>query len=150
MTKIYNKMIDEKIASLNTEHVSVEESRVWSKKGIILVALVEDNVIGFIRSFPYSDRNCYAGISQFSVYVDKEYRRSGIGNLLLSDFLTKMDNTQCWKILSRVFPENMASRNLLSKHGFREVGVYEKHGKVDGKWVDAVIVERLLSTASKN
>ena len=49
-----------------------------------------------------------------------------------------------WKLLSRVFVENVASRNLLRSLGFREVGIYEKHGRLDGAWRDVVIVERLI------
>jgi phosphinothricin acetyltransferase len=49
-----------------------------------------------------------------------------------------------WKLLSRVFLENVASRRLIRELGFREVGTYEKHGKLDGQWRDVVIVERLI------
>ena len=49
-----------------------------------------------------------------------------------------------WKLLSRVFVENAASRRLLASVGFREVGVYEKHAQLDGRWRDVVIVERLI------
>ena len=49
-----------------------------------------------------------------------------------------------WKLLSRIFPENTASRKLCASLGFREVGIYEKHGQLDGKWKDTVIVEKLL------
>jgi len=49
-----------------------------------------------------------------------------------------------WKLVSRVFLSNFASRNLCKSCGFREVGIYEKHAKLDGKWVDKVIVERLI------
>ena len=49
------------------------------------------------------------------------------------------------KLVSRVFVENRASRNLIGTLGFREVGIYEKHGKLDGAWKDVVIVERLIS-----
>jgi phosphinothricin acetyltransferase len=49
-----------------------------------------------------------------------------------------------WKLLSRVFTDNAASRHLLRSLGFREVGIYEKHGCLDGVWRDVVIVERLL------
>jgi phosphinothricin acetyltransferase len=52
-----------------------------------------------------------------------------------------------WKLLSRVFPENVASRALLRATGFREVGVYEKHAQLDGAWRDVIIVERFLLTA---
>ena len=49
-----------------------------------------------------------------------------------------------WKLVSRVFVENAASRGLLRKVGFREVGVYERHAQLDGEWRDVVIVEKLL------
>jgi L-amino acid N-acyltransferase YncA len=49
-----------------------------------------------------------------------------------------------WKLLSRIFLSNEGSQALCRKHGFREVGVYEKHGKLDGRWLDVVIVERLI------
>ena len=48
------------------------------------------------------------------------------------------------KLVSRIFPENDASRALCRALGFREVGVYEKHGQLDGVWKDCVIVERHL------
>ena len=54
-----------------------------------------------------------------------------------------------WKVLSRVFPENDASRALCRRHGFREVGTYERHAKLDGEWRDVVIVERLLGEAAR-
>jgi phosphinothricin acetyltransferase len=54
------------------------------------------------------------------------------------------ENAGFWKLLSRVFVENQASRNLIRKFGFREVGIYEKHARLDGVWRDVVIVERLI------
>jgi phosphinothricin acetyltransferase len=52
-------------------------------------------------------------------------------------------------LVSRIFPFNEASRALCRKHGFREVGVYEKHARLDGRWLDVVIVERLISSNPK-
>ena len=49
-----------------------------------------------------------------------------------------------WKLLSRIFPQNTASRKLCASLGFREVGIYEKHGRLNGKWMDTVIVEKSL------
>jgi L-amino acid N-acyltransferase YncA len=49
-----------------------------------------------------------------------------------------------WKLLSRIFLFNEASRALCRKHGFRKVGVYERHEQLDGRWLDVVIVERLI------
>jgi phosphinothricin acetyltransferase len=53
-----------------------------------------------------------------------------------------------WKLVSRVFVENAASRRLLASVGFREVGVYRRHARLDGQWRDVVIVERLLAGAA--
>jgi len=50
-----------------------------------------------------------------------------------------------WKLVSRIFPFNTASRALCRSCGFREVGVYEKHGCLDGQWLDVIIVERLIT-----
>jgi L-amino acid N-acyltransferase YncA len=49
-----------------------------------------------------------------------------------------------WKLTSRVFVENEPSRKLLLSLGFREVGVHEKHARLDGLWRDVVVVERLI------
>jgi phosphinothricin acetyltransferase len=46
--------------------------------------------------------------------------------------------------MSRVFPENRASLALMARSGYREVGIHEKHGKLEGVWKDTVIVERLI------
>ena len=58
--------------------------------------------------------------------------------------IAESEQAGLWKLVSRVFVENAASRSLLLSLGFREVGIYEKHGKLDGVWRDVVIVERLI------
>ncbi len=64
-------------------------------------------------------------------------------------FLDALERAGFWKVLSRLFPENAASRALCARHGFREVGVYRRHGKLDGEWRDVLIVERLLGAAAR-
>jgi len=49
-----------------------------------------------------------------------------------------------WKLVSRIFVENIASRKLVASCGFREVGTYQRHARLDGEWRDVVIVERLI------
>ena len=74
----------------------------------------------------------------------------GWGDLLMSEFVQELAADGKWKVLSRVFVENEASRRLLAKHGFREVGIYRKHARLDGAWRDGVIVERLLGPAEED
>jgi len=84
------------------------------------------------------------GIAEVSVYVAREFRRRGAGRIALSELINQAKAKGFWKLVSRVFPENQASRALIRSLGFREVGIYEKHGKLDGRWRDVVIVERHL------
>ena len=112
------------------------------------IVVVEDGgtVIAFAATSPYRARECYAGIAEFSVYVAPEARGRGAGRLAMTALLHAAEGAGFWKLLSRVFIENAPSRALLASLGFREVGVYEKHGRLDGQWRDVVIVERLLPT----
>jgi phosphinothricin acetyltransferase len=63
----------------------------------------------------------------------------------MTAFIPACEQAGLWKLVSRLFPENAASRALCRRHGFREVGVYEKHARLDGAWRDVVIVERLIA-----
>jgi phosphinothricin acetyltransferase len=108
------------------------------------VAQAGDEIVGWAGAGPYRDRECYWGIGEFSMYVHRDWRRRGVGDLLLAGLINEAERTGLWKLLSRIFPFNAASRALCRKHGFREVGVYEKHARLDGRWRDVVIVERLI------
>ena len=79
-----------------------------------------------------------------SVYVAREARGAGAGLVALRALLAAAEERGFWKLLSRIFPENVASLALHRKAGFREVGVYRRHGKLDGEWRDCVIVEKLI------
>jgi phosphinothricin acetyltransferase len=67
----------------------------------------------------------------------------------LAALLESAERAGFWKLVSRVFPENQASRGLIRSVGFREVGIYDKHAKLDGVWRDVVIVERLVNANLK-
>jgi phosphinothricin acetyltransferase len=67
-----------------------------------------------------------------------------VGRTLLDALVGVAKDRGDWKLVSRIFPFNTASRALCRACGFREVGVYEKHGRLDGRWLDVVIVERLI------
>jgi phosphinothricin acetyltransferase len=92
----------------------------------------------------YRPRECYAGIAEFSIYLDRSARGRGLGRQLLSALIDVAREHGYWKLVSRIFPSNAGSRALCRSCGFREVGTYEKHGRLDGQWRDVVIVERLI------
>ncbi len=74
-------------------------------------------------------------------------RGRGAGRRALEALIGEAERAGFWKLVSRIFPENEASRRLIRSLGFREVGIYEKHGQLDGVWRDVIIVERLIPAA---
>ena len=145
---IYNQGIEDRIATYETEPRSAEEQQAWLRAIAdfypAVVAQIEGEIVGWAGAGPYRDRECYRGIGEFSIYVRRDWRGRNVGDLLVAALISEAERLGLWKLLSRIFPFNAASRALCRKHGFREVGVYEKPARLDGRWIDVVIVERLI------
>jgi L-amino acid N-acyltransferase YncA len=144
---VYNQGIEERGATFETDLRSPAEIAAKladSARFPWLVAEERGAVVGFASLSAYRPRACYAGIAEFSIYLDRAARGRGVGRHLLASLVDTARDRGYWKLVSRVFPFNTASRALCRACGFREVGVYEKHGRLDGRWIDVVIVERLI------
>jgi L-amino acid N-acyltransferase YncA len=153
IAEIYNQGIEDRVATYETKRRSAEDQQAWlqaiADRYPAVVAQIDGEIIGWAGAGPYRDRECYRGIGEFSMYVHRDWRRRGVGDLLVAALISEAERLGLWKLLSRIFPFNEASRALCRKHGFREVGVYEKHARLDSEWLDVVIVERLISTNLK-
>lgn len=147
MTEIYNEGIADRIATFETNPRSVEDVVAWfaADRPIVVVVDAEGQVAGYAATFSYADRCCYAGIAEFSVYVRRSHRGQGVGAKAMAALIESATQAGYWKLLSRVFVENHASLSLLRSMGFREVGIHEKHGKLDGVWRDVVAVEKVIA-----
>jgi L-amino acid N-acyltransferase YncA len=146
ITAIYNEGIADRIATFETEPRSAGQITEWftGRQLVIVAESAETGPVAFAASFPYSARPCYAGIGEFSVYVARVYRGCGAGRAVLGALIEAAPACGLHKLTSRVFSENIASRSLLRGLGFVEIGIHRRHGKLDGRWCDCVIVERLL------
>ena len=144
---IYNQGIEDRVATFETRLRSVEEVQSWFD-GVHPIVVVENDqgIIAFGSTSAYSNRECYGGIAECSVYVRRDMRGGGAGRLALQALIQAATNAGFWKLVSRVFVENKPSRALIGSLGFREVGIYEKHARLDGTWRDVIIVERLIET----
>jgi phosphinothricin acetyltransferase len=144
---IYTQGIEDRTATFETRPRAAVDVLPWLG-GRHPVVVVEDagRVVAFAAASTYRPRECYAGVAECSVYVARADRGRGAGRVALAELMTACAAAGFWKLVSRVFPENAASRALLRRLGFREVGVYEKHAQLEGVWRDVVIVERLLTT----
>lgn len=142
---IYNDGIADRVATFETAPRAAEDIRGWfDDRHPIIVVEEGAAIIAFAATSTYRPRACYVGIAEFSVYVAQTARGRGAGRVAMQALIAAAEQAGFWKLVSRVFVENAPSRALLRSLGFREVGVYEKHGQLDGVWRDVVIVERLL------
>jgi L-amino acid N-acyltransferase YncA len=145
VASIYNAGIEERVATFETRHRSPEDVLPQLEGAYPAVVVTEnDTVVAFAWTSAYSPRDCYSGVADFSVYTDPHARGRGAGRLAMQALIEEAQERDFWKLLSKVFVENVPSLNLLRSLGFREVGVHEKHARLDGEWRDVVVVEVLL------
>lgn len=145
IAEIYNQGIADRIATFETDLRDQRQIAAWLDDGYpVFVAGIDTQVMAYAAAFPYRSRPCYEGVREFSIYVAREGRGKGFGRAALATLIEAARRRGWWKLVSRIFPENEASLGLCDSLGFRRVGIYEKHGKLDGIWRDVVIVEKLL------
>lgn len=152
IARIYNQGIEDRLATFQTEPRPVEEiaATLRERDGRYPAVVVEDgrNVVAWAWASPYRPRRWYQGIVEYSVYVERGERGRGAGRAAVAELIRRCEAAGFHKLLARIFPENDASRALCRSLGFREVGLYRRHGQLDGRWRDCLIVERLIGAAS--
>jgi L-amino acid N-acyltransferase YncA len=93
----------------------------------------------------FNARDCYRFVADISVYVERSWRGKGVGRVLLEK-LTELGRRHGFhKLVLSAFPGNASGMALYAKSGFRTVGIYHEQGQLDGKWVDTIVMEKLLS-----
>ena len=145
---IYNEGIADRIATFETEPRTVAQVQAQlvdkGDRFPTVVAERDGRIVGWASAGPYRSRPAYAGVAEHSVYVARAARGTGAGRAALQALCRAYAERGFWKVVSRIFPENAASLALHERCGFRVVGVYRRHGRLDGAWRDCVIVERML------
>jgi L-amino acid N-acyltransferase YncA len=107
-----------------------------------LVARTGKTVSGWAAMSKVSQRSCYSGVAELSVYVATSARGQGVGDALMKAAIKASEAAGIWTLQGVIFPENKASLRMCAANGFRELGRRERVGKRDGKWRDTVLVER--------
>ena len=149
VVEIYNAGIAERVATFETEPRTIEDISSWVKDGQpFVVAISNDEVVGWARAGAYSDRCVYEGVGEHAVYVHPNARGRELGRTLLVELCAESERRGLYKLTSRVFADNEPSRAAHRAAGFEEVGIQRRHGMLDGHWKDCVLVERLLGPAA--
>jgi L-amino acid N-acyltransferase YncA len=110
-----------------------------------LAAHCDHELAGWAALSPYSDRRCYRGVAEVSVYVGERFRGQGVGRALLEQLIMRSEAAGIWTLQAGIFPENKASLRVHLDCGFRLVGVRAGLGRLDGVWRDVLLLERRSS-----
>jgi len=145
---IYNQGIEDRLATLETQLRSAEERASWmaakSPRHPVLVADDDGQVVGWGSLNQFNPRPAYDHVVDFSIYVARDQRGRGIGDALLTAIETRARELGFHKIVLAAFPHNPGGMRLYERHNFRTVGIYREQGRLDDRWVDVIIMEKLL------
>ena len=142
VASIYAEGIDTGHATFETEVPGWEEWDAAHSAEHRLVAVEDGRVVAWAALSPVSDRCCYAGVAEHSIYVAAPARGRGVGRALLAALIESAERGGIWTLQSGIFPENEASLALHASRGFRVVGVRERLGRLNGEWRDVLLLER--------
>jgi L-amino acid N-acyltransferase YncA len=153
---IYNQGIEDRIATLETELRTPEERRRWlaarGPRHPVFVAEADDpsrednkmNVVGWSSLNAFNPREAYRHVADISVYVERGWRGRGVGRRLLEHLIERARALGYHKMMLSTFPFNASGVALYERMGFTRVGVFREMGQLDGRWIDTLIMEKML------
>lgn len=150
IASIYNQGIEDRSATLEIQPRTPEERAEWlttrEPRHPVLVAVNSAGaLIGWGSLNPFNPRPVYAHVADFSIYVAREQRGQGIGNALLSALEARARALDYHKMVLAALPINAPGMRLYERHGFQTVGIYHEQGMLDGRWVDVILMEKILN-----
>ena len=140
--KIYEEGIATGNATFQTTAPEWEEWDAAHVKNSRLVAIENNEVLGWAALTTVSGRCVYAGVGEVSVYVAAAARGKGIGKKLLLALIAASEENNFWTLQAGIFPENTGSVKIHEACGFRIIGRREKIGQMNMIWRDTLLLER--------
>ena len=149
ITEIYNDAIANTTATFDTEPKTIEDRLLWFRAHDqlhpVIVAVIDDDVIGWATLSKWSDRCAYDSTAEVSVYVHHEHRDQGIGKRLLEVLTLEGEKLGMHSLISRISKGNEKSIYLHTRLGFENVGVLKEVGKKFGKYLDVHILQKVFN-----
>ncbi|MDC3416962.1 arsinothricin resistance N-acetyltransferase ArsN1 family A [Aquibacillus salsiterrae] len=146
--EIYNQGIEDRIATLETDLQDMAYMENWyankNDRYTVLVAELNNQVVGWASISPYNLRTAYNGVGEISIYIHRNFRGEGIGKLLLIELEKRAKQNQFHKLVLFTFSLNLLGQGLYRAMGYREVGIFINQGFLDGEFVDIMAMEKLL------
>ena len=147
--EIYNLEVTTSTATFDLVPRSLAEQQAWlgarSGAHAVVVAVDGGAVVGFGSLSPWRDRPAYATTVEDSVYVHRDHHGRGVGKALLGSLLETATAHGFHACMARIVGGHEASIALHTSCGFEVVGTEREVGRKFGRWLDVVLMERLLA-----
>jgi L-amino acid N-acyltransferase YncA len=142
VVEIYKQGIDTGNATFETEIPNWDKWNSGHIQACRIVAVTENEIIGWAALVPVSTRKVYSGVAEVSIYISNKYQGLKIGSKLLKQLIEESEKNGFWTLQAGIFPQNKSSLKIHQNNGFRIVGFREKIGQMKGMWRDTVLLER--------
>jgi len=147
--RIYNQGIRDRIATLETEERTPEERAQWlaardERHPVLVAEAAAGAIVGWASLNVFNARRAYDHVADISIYVERDWRGRGVGRELLAALVARARAIGFHKLVLAAFPWNERGMRAYRRAGFRDVGVYREQGRLDGRWVDTVVMEKIL------
>ena len=146
--EIYNTEVTGSTVTFDLVPRSIDDQLAWldqrSGAMAVVVAEIDGQIVGFASLSPYRDRPAYATTVEDSVYVHADFRGRGVARALLAEILDIAATRGFHAVMARIVGGHDASIGLHSSLDFEIVGTEREVGRKFGKWLDVVIMQRML------
>ncbi len=147
--QIYNVEVETSTVTFDMVPRSLDDQQRWiqqrSGAHVALVAVDDEgSVCGFGSLSPYRDRPAYSPTVEDSVYVSRKRQGEGVGTLLLQGLVEAAQAQGFHSVMARVVGGHDASIRLHAAAGFEVVGTEREVGRKHRRWLDVVLMQRLL------
>jgi len=147
--EIYNLEVTTSTVTFDLVPRSLEEQRAWqtARSGVhaVLVAEVEGVVAGFGSLSQWRDRPAYATTVEDSIYIHRDHQGVGLGKALLTELVSTATAHGFHVCMARIVGGHEASIALHHSCGFEVVGTEREVGRKFNRWLDVVLMERMLT-----
>ena len=145
---IYNAEVTTTTVTFDLVPRSLDDQHDWlaahSGAHPAIVAELDGDLVAFGVLSPFRDRPAYAPTVEDSVYVAGTRRGQGVGRVLLEELVRLGKAHGFHTMIARIVGGHEASIQLHAKCGFEMVGVEREVGRKFGRWLDVVVMQRML------
>jgi L-amino acid N-acyltransferase YncA len=149
LREIYNHAVRHTTATMDTDERTVEQQEIWIHAhngapypGIVAVAGAA--VVGYASLSPFNPKHGYARTVENSLYVHPQWRRRGVGRLLLCELIADAARRGFTNIVALISADNDGSIRLHRELGFVDAGLLRRVGHKHGGWVDVAYLQLIL------